>query len=73
MFLGDRPPAMIPPVRLGLLALGLAGWSLELEDYTAGSYGAHLVMLSAVAPLSPSPKSIILPGLVFGGARSIGS
>jgi len=22
---------MIPPIKLGLLALGLAGWSLELE------------------------------------------
>ena len=34
----DRPPAMIPPVKLGLLALGLAGWPLELEDDTRGSY-----------------------------------
>jgi len=29
--------------------------------------GADLVMLSAVAPLSLSPKYNILPGLVFGG------
>jgi hypothetical protein len=29
--------------------------------------GADLVMLSAVAPLSLSPKSNILPGLVFAG------
>ena len=29
--------------------------------------GADLVMLSAIAPLSLSPKSNILPGLVFGG------
>ena len=34
--ISDQPPAMIPPVKLGLLALGLAGWPLELEDDTAG-------------------------------------
>jgi hypothetical protein len=32
--------------------------------------GVDLVMLSAVAPLSLSPKSSILPGLVFGGRSS---
>ena len=32
-----------------------------------GAMMADLVMLSAVAPLSLSPKSNILPGLVFGG------
>ena len=31
--------------------------------------GADLVMLSAVAPLSLSPKSNILPGLVFGAGH----
>jgi hypothetical protein len=37
VFLLDQPPAMIPPVKLGLLALALAGWPLELEDDTRGS------------------------------------
>ena len=31
---------MIPPVKLGLVALGLVGWSLELEVGTAGSENA---------------------------------
>ena len=43
--LGDQPPAMIPPVKLGLLALGLAGWPLEPEGGTRVSYGAGLVVL----------------------------
>jgi hypothetical protein len=29
---------MIPLVKLGSLALGLAGWPLELEDDTRGTY-----------------------------------
>jgi hypothetical protein len=61
---------MIPPVKLGSLALGLAGWSRKLEGGIRVSYGAALVMLFTVAPLSLSPKSNILPGLAFGGQVS---
>ena len=32
---------MIPLVNLGVLVLGLAGWPLELEDDTRGSYGGR--------------------------------
>jgi hypothetical protein len=46
----DQPPAMIPPVKLGLLALGLAGWSLELEDDTQGAMGADLIVLPTPVP-----------------------
>jgi hypothetical protein len=35
----DQLPAMIPPVKLGLLALGLAGWPMELESGTQVSHG----------------------------------
>jgi hypothetical protein len=34
-----------------------------------GAIGSDLVMLSAVAPLSLSPKFNILPGLVLGGQQ----
>jgi len=44
---------MIPPVKLGLVALGLVGWSLELEDDTAGSENAggrdHAISYCTVA------------------------
>ena len=41
---------MIPPVKLELLALGLAGWPLELEDDTRGSYEADLIVLPTPVP-----------------------
>jgi hypothetical protein len=60
---------MIPPVKLGLLALGPAGWPLELEVDSRGSYGGRpSYAFCSSPPLSLSPESNILPGLVFRGA-----
>jgi hypothetical protein len=48
---------------------GLWSWRTIPE----GATGADLVMLSAVAPFSLSPKSNILRGLVFGDRPALNS
>jgi hypothetical protein len=65
---GNQPPVMIPPIKLGLLALGLAGWPLEMEANSQGSYrGRRSYTFCSSPPFLFSQWSNILPGLVFGG------